>query len=289
MSPAVQNAPEPAIAKTPPLENGDRLTRAEFERRYEAMPHVKKAELIEGVVYMPSPARMKQHGAPQTILVTWLGHYAAHTRGVQAGDNATVRLDLDNEPQPDAILRILPEAGGQTSDSPDDFVEGAPEFAAEIASSSASYDLHQKKNAYRRNRVREYLVWVTGERRIHWWELRDEAYQPLEPDADGIIKSRVFPGLWLDLPGAAAKRFRASVASRGPGRGFARARKFRGAVEQAAANRLSRIDPAGTATGREWGELPRIFLLRTKPVDNPGQLSYCHRTDRKNHAADAQF
>ena len=38
-----------------PLEHGDHLTREEFERRYEAMPHVRKAELIEGVVYMPSP------------------------------------------------------------------------------------------------------------------------------------------------------------------------------------------------------------------------------------------
>src|SRR5713101_5825636 len=89
--------------EAPPLENGDRLTRAEFERRYEAMPHVKKAELIEGVVYMPSPARIKHHAGPQSILVNWLGHYAAYTRGVEVGDNATVRLDLDNEPQPDVV------------------------------------------------------------------------------------------------------------------------------------------------------------------------------------------
>jgi Uma2 family endonuclease len=142
----------------PPLENGDRLTRAEFERRHAAMPRLKKAELIEGVVYMPSPVRFKKHAKPHAVLVTWLGTYEAATSGVELADNATVRLDLDNEPQPDALLRILPEAGGQSDDSADDFVEGAPELVAEAASSSASYDVHEKKRAYRRNRVQEYLV-----------------------------------------------------------------------------------------------------------------------------------
>lgn len=208
MSLAVQNAPGPAPASLRALENGDLLTRAEFERRYEAMPRVKKAELIERVVYMPSPARIKRHRAPQSAIVGWLLHYAAHTPGVETGDNTSVRLDLDNEPQPDAILRILPEAGGQTSDSEDDFVEGAPELAAEVAASSASYDLHQKKNAYRRNGVREYLVWVTEESQFHWWELRDGQYLPLEPDAEGILKSRVFPGLWLDLAALLQKDLR---------------------------------------------------------------------------------
>ena len=186
------------MVRVPPLENGDRLTRAEFERRYEAMPQVKKAELIEGVVYMPSPVKIKKHGAPQSGIVGWLLYYAAHTPGVETGDNATVRLDLDNQPQPDVVLRILPEAGGQTTDSEDGYIEGAPELAAEVASSSASYDLHQKKHSYRRNGVREYLVWVTEEQQLHWWELRDDQYVPLAPDAQGLIKSRVFPGLWLD-------------------------------------------------------------------------------------------
>lgn len=208
MRSAIENGRLPTAATAVPwLESGDRLTRAEFERRYDAMPHIKKVELIEGVVYMPSPARLKRHGVPHGIIATWLGHYAAHTLGVEMADNATVRLDLDNEPQPDAILRILPEAGGQTADSEDDYVEGAPELAAEIAASSASYDLHQKKNAYRRNRIREYLVWVTQEERLHWWELRDEQYVSLEPDAQGIIKSRVFPGLWLDADALLRKDF----------------------------------------------------------------------------------
>src|SRR6266581_5782162 len=108
----------------PPLENGDTLTRAEFERRYEAMPHLKKAELIEGVVYVPSPVRYRHHGAPHALLVGWLVQYAAGTPGVEVSDNSTVRLDLDNEPQPDALLLIDPTCGGQARFSSDDYIEG---------------------------------------------------------------------------------------------------------------------------------------------------------------------
>ena len=181
----------------PPLENGDRLTRAEFERRYAAMPHLKKAELVEGIVHRPSPVRLKKHAKPDASIVTWLGTYEAATPGIELADNATVRLDLDNEPQPDVLLRILPEAGGQSHDSADDYVAGAPELVAEVASSSASYDVHEKKRAYRRNQVQEYLVWLVDERRLEWWALRESDYVPLLVD-DGLIKSQVFPGLWLD-------------------------------------------------------------------------------------------
>ena len=179
------------------LENGDRLTRGEFERRYEARPDIKKAELIEGVVHMPSPTRSGSHARPHAAMITWLGSCAASTPGVQVNDNPTVRLDLDNEPQPDAALLIDPGAGGQARLSDDDYIEGPPEPIAEIASSSASYDLHDKLHAYRRNGVREYLVWRTLENRIDWFELADGAYRPLQPDAAGVIRSRVFPGLRL--------------------------------------------------------------------------------------------
>ena len=128
----------------PPLEAGDRLSRAEFERRYEAMPELKKAELIEGVVYMPSPVRLRRHGRPHFDLITWLGTYKAATPGVIGADNASARLDLDNEPQPDAVLFIDPAKGGQARISPDDYVEGAPELVAEVASSSVSYDLNDQ-------------------------------------------------------------------------------------------------------------------------------------------------
>ncbi len=143
------------MPKILPLENGDCLTRAEFEQRYEAMPHLKKAELIEGVVYMGSPVRVI-HGRPHARIMAWLSPYWIATPGVDLMDNTTVRLDPDNEPQPDALLRI--EVGGQSTISEDGYVEGATEFIAEIAASSASYDLRDKLRAYRRNQVQEYLV-----------------------------------------------------------------------------------------------------------------------------------
>src|SRR3954454_9356608 len=145
--------------RVPYLENGDHLTRAEFERRYDAMPHLKKAELIEGVVYMPSPVRYKHHSRPHFDLIGWLAQYRAATPGVEGGDNGSIRLDLDNMPQPDAFLMVLPECGGQARISDDDYVEGAPELVAEVASSSVSFDLHQKLQVYRRSGVREYAVW----------------------------------------------------------------------------------------------------------------------------------
>ncbi len=182
----------------PPLENGDRLTRAEFERRYAAMPHLKKAELIEGVVYMPSPVRYRQHGAPHALLIGWLVQYAAGTPGVGVSDNSTVRLDLDNEPQPDVLLLIDPTCGGQARFSPDDYIEGSPELVAEVASSSVSYDLHAKLHVYRRNGVREYIVWRVLEQTIDWFVLRAGQYERLPVEANGLLRSEVFPGLWLD-------------------------------------------------------------------------------------------
>jgi hypothetical protein len=138
----------------PPLENGDHLTRDEFERRYEAMPHVKKAELIEGVVYMPSAVRLTLHGSPHADLITWLGVYRAGTPGVRVGDNTSVRLDLDNEPQPEALMIVEPGYGGRVKISDDDYVEGAPDLAAEVAASSASIDLNLKFRVYRRKACR---------------------------------------------------------------------------------------------------------------------------------------
>ena len=125
------------FTKTPPLENGDRLTRIEFERRYAAMPNLKKAELIEGVVYVPAALRFRSHAEPHSRIMTWLGVYQAFTPGIKIGDNPTVRLDLDNAPQPDAALII---DGGQARISTDDYIEGAPELVVEIAASSATYD-----------------------------------------------------------------------------------------------------------------------------------------------------
>src|SRR5947209_2476661 len=164
----MSSASRPPTEIIPPLEPGDRLTREEFERRYEAMPHLKKAELIEGVVFMPSPVRYKRHSLPHFQLITWLGFYQAATPGVGGGDNGTTRLDLDNEPQPDAFLLIDPACGGQARISEDDYVELAPELVGEIAASSVAFDLHTKLTVYRRSGVREYLVWRVLDQQFDW-------------------------------------------------------------------------------------------------------------------------
>lgn len=189
----------PQVAQLPPLESGDRLTRHEFERRYQAMPQVKKAELIEGVVNMPSPVRFASHSDPHSQVVGWLTVYRAATPAVSVGDNATVRLDAYNEVQPDALLRLEAAAGGHSRISSDDYVEGPPELIVEIAASSASHDLHDKLRVYCRNGVQEYLVWQIYGQRLDWFQLHAERgeYVPLLPDAEGVIHSSIFPGLNL--------------------------------------------------------------------------------------------
>jgi Uma2 family endonuclease len=182
----------------PSLENGDRLTRAEFERRYDAMPQLKKAELIEGEVYMSSPVRHSQHSKPHLFITAWLGVYLAGTPGVEGGDNGSIRLDLDNEPQPDAYLLIDSRHGGQARIGENDYVEGAPELIVEISSSSVSYDLGKKLHVYRRNGVREYIVWRVQDRQIDWFALREGQYERMSQGAESLLRSEVFPGLWLD-------------------------------------------------------------------------------------------
>jgi Uma2 family endonuclease len=198
VAPPAEKAKQPATgSETLPLFAGDRLSRAEFERRYHAQPEVKKAELIEGVVYMPSPVKYRRHSNPHLVLNTWVGTYLANTPGVEGGDNATVRLDNQNQPQPDILLRLDRALGGRSFIGPDDYVEGAPELIIEIAATSASYDLHDKKRVYARNGVPEYLVALTYEERVVWFVLREGEYEELQPGSDGILRSEFFPGLWL--------------------------------------------------------------------------------------------
>ena len=207
---AQETVSRPRTRRIPPLRSGDHLTRDEFERRYQAMPEVNKAELIEGVVYMPSPVSAEDHGEPHFDLNGWLYVYRAQTPCVRGGDNSTLRLDLDNEPQPDIFMRILPTYGGQSGDR-GDYVEGAPELIAEVASSSASYDLHDKLRAYRRNGVREYIVWRVWDREIDWFVLREGTYERLAPTAEGVYHSEVFPGLWLDAAALLAGNLAQSI------------------------------------------------------------------------------
>lgn len=181
-----------------PLEPGDRLTRVEFERAYDAMPGLKKAELIEGVVYMPSPVRYESHGLPHALMVAWLGVYSAHTPHTGVGDSVSVRLDLENEPQPDALLRLDTAAGGASVIDADGYISGPPELIVEIAASSASYDLHDKLRVYRRCGVQEYLVWRVYDQEIDWFALNEGRYESLPVDAEGVVRSQVSPGLWLN-------------------------------------------------------------------------------------------
>ncbi|MBI2765678.1 MAG: Uma2 family endonuclease [Chloroflexi bacterium] len=180
-----------------PLESGDRLTRGEFERRYTCRPDIKKAELIEGVVYVASPVRIRKHARPHIRMAAWLVVYESRTPGTISADNGTVRLDLDNEPQPDAFLAWDEEHGGEARLDDNDYLDGAPELVVEVAASSAAYDLHDKLRAYRRNGVREYIVWQILEERIDWFELKDGEYAAVAPDERGVIESKVFPGLRL--------------------------------------------------------------------------------------------
>jgi Uma2 family endonuclease len=185
--------------RVPPLQNGDRLTRAEFERRYAAMPPDVKAELIEGVVYlMSSPVSHRGHGRQHLAVSFWIGNYLMATPGVDGGDSSTLRLDLDNEPQPDAFLRIADGCGGRSRLEADGYLSGSPELVIEVGHSSVSYDLHAKLNAYRRNGVQEYVVWRVEDQAIDWFVLREGQYERLAPGDDGIVRSEVLPGLWLD-------------------------------------------------------------------------------------------
>jgi Uma2 family endonuclease len=186
------------------LENGDHLTAPEFLRRYEAMPHIKKAELIEGIVYMGSPVRYTSHGRPDLLIQGWLGTYEASSPGVEAVTNTTVQLDSENVPQPDALLRLSEKCGGQSRVDEKDYLDGTPELVIEIAASSASIDTREKLRAYRRNGVPEYVIWLVDEKEIRCLRLESGEYIPVKLDDDKIFRSQVFPGLWLNLQSALA-------------------------------------------------------------------------------------
>ncbi len=160
------------------------------------MPELKKAELLEGSVYMPSPVH-RSHSKAHVEVLEWLLAYRAATPGIQVDIDATVRLTPQNEVQPDVLLRLDSEHGGASAVSPDDYIEGPPELIVEIAGSSASFDLYEKRDVYQRSGVQEYLVWQLYEQRLDWWHLTEGAYTALEPDDQGVRQSRVFPGLSL--------------------------------------------------------------------------------------------
>ncbi len=185
-----------------PLVAGERLTRDEFLRRWEALPDRKFAELLEGVVYVPSPLSLS-HGKQDAAVAHWLTHYAAFTPGCDTGIDATW-LMLEDAPQPDCFLQILPEYGGQ-SGVKRDYGLGAPELAVEVALSSAARDLGPKLRLYRAAGVQEYITVLLEESQVLWRRLVSGDYQTLDPGPDGILRSFLFPGLWLG-PAALLRR-----------------------------------------------------------------------------------
>lgn len=186
------------IDKTiPPLENGDHLDQKTFHARYEAMPEGTRAELIGGIVFMPSPLK-PPHGRMHLRLSHWLLSYEEATPGVEGYDNTTAILGDDSEPQPDAYLIIAPEKGGQMRMNEEEYLEGAPELVAEIALNSESIDLHRKRDEYERARVREYLVIALRQNHVYWFIARNGRFEEVPLGGDGIYRSEVFPGLWLD-------------------------------------------------------------------------------------------
>lgn len=184
-----------------PLFEGDRLSASEFLRRWEAVPDLKYAELIDGVVFLGSPLSL-DHGTAHHEVGFWLGTYRSRNPGTKAGTDTTWVMGPNDVPQPDLFLRILPGWGGQSSESPDGkYGAGTPELIVEITGSSRSRDLGAKKELYRQAGVCEYLTVELAPGKITWRQRVRGRYRELAADEDGILRSRVFPGLWLDPDG----------------------------------------------------------------------------------------
>lgn len=189
-----------AVSGRLPLEAGDHLDQPTFHACYKTMSSEFRAELVGGVVIVPSPLS-SEHGAYHALVMTWLGSYWIATPGTQARDNATAILGDTSEPQPDAVLIIDPACGGQTGLSADGYATGPPELIVEIASSSASIDLHSKRRDYEQAGVLEYIVVLTRQREIRRFVLQEGQFREMNAGVDDVVKSTVFPGLWLYTEG----------------------------------------------------------------------------------------
>jgi len=186
----------------PLLEIGERLTQSVFHRRYQAYPEDVKFELIGGMVFMASPLG-RLHAVYSWELNLALGLYKAYTPGTEGGQNQTTVLGEKSEPQPDLLLRILYECGGQSSYNDDDYLEGPPELVVEVAHSTRSIDMNRKRRDYLAAMVQEYLVLCVEEQVIHWFHFPSK--RELKANKQGVLKSRVFPGLWIDCPSLLAR------------------------------------------------------------------------------------
>ncbi len=194
---AVERRSKAPKQEIPPLMNGDHLDQKTFHERYEAMPPHVRAELIGGIVFMSSPQKMP-HGGHHQRLERWLDEYEEATPGVSGFVNITNKMGPKAEPQPDSCLLILPECGGQTSFGADEYLQGAPEWIGEISDSTESIDLRRKKLDYEKAGVREYMVAALRTQEVFWFIRRRGKFKDLKPGEDGILRSEIFPGLWLD-------------------------------------------------------------------------------------------
>lgn len=184
----------------PPLRDGDRLTADEFHRRYEAMPHIINANLINGVVYV-TPHFRCAHGEANATLCGLFGSYTRRLHGIQELINITWRVDAHNEPQPNFVARYTSRRNGNSRYDSDGFLTGVPEFVGEIADDdTVELDAGPKRELYQRIGVREYFLWRVREKRIDWWGLVDGIYQPVPTDHAGVAHSRVFPGFRVNIP-----------------------------------------------------------------------------------------
>ena len=200
----------PGAEAVPPLRAGDRLRWEEYIRRYEAMPEDFRAELLNGEVFDMSPARNVIHGLPFNILATWLGTYSARTPGVQASSAPTVHLTDVDGPEPDGVLRLDERCGGASVETAEDYIAGAPELLMEIGAATASRDLNEKRERYRLAGVQEYVVFAPLRNRLYWFMRNDAGeYDRVRPRRGGLIRSRTFPGLWLNVPALIALDFAA--------------------------------------------------------------------------------
>jgi Uma2 family endonuclease len=204
VEPPIVPRPDSVAAEAHLLDNGDRMTQPDFHRAYERMPPGFRAELIGGIVYVASPLRVG-HAAAHPWLSALLFAYQVATPGVQLGDNGTVILDEEAEPQPDLFLRVLPECGGLSRTTVEDYVQGPPELVVEVAHSSRSIDLHAKRLDYARTGVPEYIVHLVATGQLRWFDLANG--QERQPDPDGVIRVAQFPGLWIDTAALAARDF----------------------------------------------------------------------------------
>jgi Uma2 family endonuclease len=192
-APKTQRSEERSL---PPLEEGDHLDQPTFHARYEAMPEGTRAELIGGIVFMPGRVN-RLHGHTHAATALWLSMYEQLTPGLEGINSSTLLLGPESEPQPDLMLLIVPEKGGQTRNE-DDYIAGAPELVLEIASSTDAIDLHRKRDDYQAAGVKEYVVVVLRQARVIWLVLQNGHFEEMQAEADGSLHSKVFPGLWLD-------------------------------------------------------------------------------------------